>query len=125
MFFLALWVFRELVFSHYESDIILTSQVGIIGQRALSVDISRIVAEYLGAYCGCLPNVVLLGFVVPLTRGHAALRTQSLQQLFNHFCLEWLRVGKIIAGLARNLPVGRGGAPREKVVAALTQCLSC
>ena len=47
---MALWVFRELVFSQYESDIILTSRVGIIGQRALSVDRSRIVVETLGAY---------------------------------------------------------------------------
>jgi hypothetical protein len=110
-FFLALWVFRELVFSQYESDIILTSQVGIIGQRALSVDRSRIVVETLGAYRGCLPYVVLLGFVCPV-KTHAALRTQSLQQLFNHFCLEWLRVGRAYRWSCENLNGGEGRGPK-------------
>ena len=73
-FFGPLGFFRELVFSQYESDIILTSQVGIIGQRALSVDRRRIVVEYLGAYRGCLPNVVLLGFVCPVNS-----RTRSFE----------------------------------------------
>ena len=51
-FFWPFVFFQELVFSQYESDIILTSQVS--GQRALSVDRSRIiVVETLGVLTVC------------------------------------------------------------------------